>query len=205
MSKKIIRITVAVVLVLAAVAALVIKFHPASVAGVYYSQKDSGSYIQIKADGSFMLAYNPKKDETSTSKNDENVQAYIDGTGTWSKDKDTITLTYTDGSTTELVILKDCLYNKNYIYKGVVTDALAFSQIFTYRYENKENRYDSLMFFEDHTVYLNKYRGGRPSSRAGTYTRLDDIITVRYNDEDNRAHEFLMVEGGITDDIYTKN
>lgn len=203
MSKKVIGIAVAVVIALVAVAAVIMKLHPISVAGVYYSQKDSGYYIQIKADGSFMLAYNPKKDEVVSGK-DENVQAYIDGTGTWSKEKDVITLNYTDGGTTELVVLKGCLYNKNYVYKGVVTDALAFSQIFTYRYENKDNRYDSLMFFEDHTMSLNKYRSGIPSSQAGTYTRVDDIITVRYNNEDNRAHKFLIVEDGITDDIYTK-
>ena len=131
MNKKVVRIIIAVVLALAAVAALFIKFNPFSVTGDYYSHKDSGNYIQIKADGSFMLAYNPKKDANSSySAENENVQAYIDGIGTWTKEKDIITLKYSDGSMTELVVLKDGLYNKNYIYKGIVTDALAFSQIF---------------------------------------------------------------------------
>ena len=204
MKKRLIIAAASAVIIVAAVT-LVFKFCGIGTAGIDYSQKDSGYYLQLKNNGTFNVAYNPKKDDDLADKSQNaNVEAYIDGSGTWSKDGNKIALKFDNGTVINLVKGKKYIYNADAVYKGIVSDEKAFSQIFTYRYPEDENKYDSVIFFDDLTMSFNRFRGVRPTSHAGRYTRVDDIITVRYNDEDNKAHKFLIVEGGITDDIYLK-
>lgn len=206
MKKKLTLIIAAVIIVAAAAALAVVKFGGLTAAGIYYSQKDSGYYLRLKHGGTFTYAYNPQKDITLNTEDGEskNIEAYIENSGTWSKNGNKITLKFEDGNIVNLIKKGDYYYNTSRIYKGVSTKEKSFSKIYTYLYDNDETRSDSVLFFDDLTVSYNKVRGGKPMTKNGTYTRTEDIITVRYSDEDNRSHKFLMLENGVTDDLYTK-
>lgn len=199
--------TVLIIAIIAAIAAVSVlfaaNFENFAASGIYYSQKDSGYYLQLKHGGKFIYAYNPQKDKTAGD-SASNIQAYIENSGVWSVKKGKITLKFDDGNIVNLKKSGNYYYNTSTVYKGVYTNEKAFSKIYTYRYGEDENKYDSALFFDDLTFSFNRVRNGKPITKNGTYTRVKDLLTVRYNNEDNRAYRFLMLENGISDDLFSK-
>lgn len=208
MKKNTIFAIVAVIIVVAAAAVLLYTKMANSITagnGIYYSQKNSGYYVQFKKDKTFVIAYNPEKDAAAESGagQNEKVEAYIENSGTWKMTGNTITMKYdNDKEDSVLIKTKDGLYNPNNIYKGIPPKDKIIKA--TYTYQPEENRYYSLIFFDDLTMTCDAHWDGKVKTRPGRYTRTDDIVTVRYNDNADYAHKFLVINEGLADDIYTK-
>lgn len=171
---------------------------------IYYSQNNPGKYIQLKKDHTFAIVYNPQLDIYSEDGGEHtNIEARIENTGTWSKTDDKITLNF-DGSqkTVEFVKTKEGIYNSSKIFKGIYTDKKLLNGIYTYKVDD-EFAY-RIVFFDDLTMNYDTVWGREGTPRHGTYTRINDIITVRYNDSPERPYKYLMTNHGIADDYYTK-
>ncbi|MBQ6907010.1 MAG: hypothetical protein IJQ28_01410, partial [Clostridia bacterium] len=171
------------------------------------SQMNKGYFLQFNRDNSFKLAYSPKDDPTAEkSELNDNVEIYIEHSGTWEEKGDEIILKYTDGSGDDGFTLKkdkDIIYNPELIFKGKVYNEDVFQG--TYETENKDGKYDSIVFFDDGNVTYDTHWGKTVRNRQGYYKRNGNIITIRYNNDADTEHKFLVTADGIVEDIYMTN
>lgn len=174
--------------------------------GIYYSQKNSGYYLQFKDDNTFVVAYNPKKDISydESAVHDEKIEAYIEKTGTFKKLGNKITLKFDNVDKTSTLIQKDgYIYNSGQVYEGESTDSKLLNGKYIYK-ESLDREY-VLTFKDDLTVTLKTSWGGSTTKKLkGTYTRTDDVITVRYEKSADIPHKFIMTEKGLVEDCYMK-
>lgn len=171
--------------------------------GVYYSQQDDGKYLQFSDDNTFSYAYNPENDKENTdSYASSNIQAYIINSGTWTQDAGKITLTFKDTGTTTFVKYGDYIYREDTVFRGITSDAKLLKN--KYLKEISDDQYTAVWFFEDGTMSYDEYWAGDTTTKTGKYTRVENILVVRFNDSPEIAHRFLVLENGITEDIYSK-
>lgn len=171
--------------------------------GVYYSQQGDGKYLQFDKDGTFSYAYNPENDEKNSDNQSTNIQAYIINSGTWENNGKKTTLTFKDSeSTTVFVEYGNYLYREDSVFRGITSDAKMLKN--KYLKEIADDQHAEVWFFEDGTMSYDEYWGGDVTPRPGKYTRVDDILIVRFNDSPEIAHRFLVLENGISEDIYAK-
>lgn len=208
MTKKRILIIVAIVI---AVAAAIFIFAKSALGitagnGIYYSQKNSGYYLQFKDDKTFVVAYNPKKDINydESAVHDEKIEAYIEKSGTWEKSGSEITLKFDNVDETATLVEKDgYIYNSEQVYEGETTDSKLLSGEYIFK-ESLDREY-VLTFKDDLTVTLKTSWGGSTTKRLkGTYTRTDDVITIRYKKSAEIPHKFIMTDKGLVEDCYMK-
>lgn len=167
--------------------------------GVYYSQQGTGDYLQFKDDKTFSYAYNPEYDLSNTEK-DSNLQAEILSSGIWQKNGSKVTLEFPESKNTVTFIEKgDYLYREDKVYKGKIGDEKLLNNRFVIK--DGEKVVEELWFLDDGTVDY-KITGVSKMSH-GTYTRVDDILTVRFSDREHGTR-YLVVDGGICMDIYAK-
>ena len=207
MTKKRIFIIVAIVI---AVAAAIFIFAKSALGitagnGIYYSQKNSGYYLQFKDDKTFVVAYNPKKDINydESTVHDEKIEAYIEKSGTWKKSGNEITLKVDNADETTLIEKDGYIYNSEQVYEGETTDSKLLSGEYIYK-ESLDKEY-VLTFKDDLTVTL-KTRWGESTTKRikGTYTRTGDVITIRYKKSAEIPHKFIMTDKGLVEDCYMK-
>lgn len=172
--------------------------------GVYYSQQGDGKYLQFSKDNTFSYAYNPENDEKNTDGNSsDNIQAYIINSGTWTQNNDKLILTFKDtDSAVTFVEHNNYIYREDTVFKGITSDAKLLKN--KYLKEISEDQHTEVWFFDDGTMTYDEYWGDDVTTRTGKYTRVDDILIVRYNDSPDIAHRFLVLENGISEDIYSK-
>lgn len=172
--------------------------------GVYYSQQSDGKYLQFSKDNTFSYAYNPENDAKNTDSNSStNIQAYIINSGTWVQDSNKLTLTFKDTeSAVTFVEHNDYIYREDTVFRGITSDAKLLKN--KYLKEISEDQYTEVWFFDDGTMSYDEYWGGDVTPRTGKYTRVGDILIVRYNDTPDIAHHFLVLENGVSEDIYSK-
>lgn len=171
--------------------------------GVYYSQQSDGKYLQFDKDGTFSYAYNPENDEKNNGKQSDNIQAYIINSGTWTKDGKKIILAFKDSTATATFVeCGEYIYREDSVFRGITSDAKMLKN--KYLKEISEDQHTEVWFFEDGTMSYDEHWGGDVTPRAGKYTRVDDILIVRFNDSPEIAHRFLVLENGISEDIYAK-
>jgi len=171
--------------------------------GVYYSQQSDGKYIQFSKDNTFSFAYNPENDNKNDNNGSSNIQAYIINNGTWTKDGNKITLKFEETETiTNFIEYDNYIYREDSVFRGVTSDAKLLKN--KYLKEISEDQYTEVWFFEDGTMTYNEFWGGDYTTRTGKYTRVDDILIVRYNDAPEIAHRFLVLDKGVSEDIYAK-
>lgn len=167
--------------------------------GVYYSQQGTGEYLQFKSDKSFSFAYNPKNDLANPSV-DSNIQAEILNSGKWKEENNKVILEFSDSGNNITFIKKgEYIYREDTVYKGKIGDEKLLNNRFVIKENDKV--VEELWFLDDGTV---DYKiTGVSKMRHGTYTRVDDVLTVRFDDTDYGTR-FLVVDGGISMDIYAK-
>ena len=172
--------------------------------GVYYSQQGDGKYLQFSKDNTFSYAYNPENDEKNVNTNSSNnIQAYIINNGTWVQNNDKITLTFKDSeSTMTFIEHDDYIYREDTVFRGITSDAKLLKN--KYLKEISEDQHTEVWFFDDGTMSYDEYWGGDVTPRTGKYTRVGDILIVRYNDSPDIPHHFLVLENGVSEDIYSK-
>ncbi|MEE1043783.1 MAG: hypothetical protein UH854_07435, partial [Clostridia bacterium] len=171
--------------------------------GVYYSQQGDGKYLQFDKDGTFSYAYNPENDAKNSGDQSTNIQAYIINNGTWESSGKKTTLTFKDSEiTTTFVEYGDYLYREDSVFRGITSDAKMLKN--KYLKEISDDQHAEVWFFEDGTMSYDEHWGGDVTPRAGKYTRVDDILIVRFNDSPEITHRFLVLENGISEDIFAK-
>ncbi len=171
--------------------------------GVYYSQQGDGKYIQFSKDNTFSYAYNPENDEKNADSSLSNIQAYIINSGVWAQNNNKITLTFKDTKNTVTFIEhSDYIYKEDSVFRGITSDAKLLKN--KYLKEISEDQYTEVWFFDDGTMSYDEYWGGDVTPRSGKYTRVGDILIVRYNDSPDIARRFLVLENGVSEDIYSK-
>lgn len=156
--------------------------------GIYYSQQEEGKYLQFNKDNTF--SYSVRVDETT-----EEITK-----GTWTNDSNIITLTYTESgnSYTYVKTGDDYLYREDKVFRGKTSDEKLLNNRFVL--EEDGEVVEEMWFLNDGTV---DYQiTGDSKIKHGTYTRVDDILIVRYDSSPNVAHRFLVLDNGITKDIF---
>ena len=199
-NKNIIIALIVVVLAAAIIAGVAIYRHTNTQVysgdGMYYNQQDSGKRIQFNKDKTFSYLVSID-DQTNDSEK-----------GTWSETNGEITLTFDSGS--KYVFAKTesgYMYRKDKIFRGKTSDKKLLNNI--YVLEENGEVVETLCFMDDGTVDYEKANNSK--ILHGTYTRVDDILIVRYNsipDSLNKSPEvvdrYLVLDGGITKEIYAK-
>lgn len=172
--------------------------------GVYYSQQGDGKYLQFSKDDTFSYAYNPENDEKNANYNSsDNIQAYIINSGIWSQDGNKISLTFKDSESAITFVEHDgYIYREDSVFRGITSDAKLLRN--KYLKEISEDRHAEVWFFDDGTMAYDEYWDKDVTTRTGRYTRVGDILIVRYNDFPDIAHRFLVLENGVSEDIYSK-
>ncbi len=202
-NKNSIKFAVATVIIISIIIAAVVYIYDSKQIyggnGIYYTQQETGEYIQFNKDKTFTLAYNPQNDKDEKTSN----QADILGEGTWEKSGNKIALTFLESDTPIIFIEKDeYIYRENKIFRGITSDAKLLNN--GYLLEQTEDQSLMAWFFDDGKMSFETRWGKDVTIKSGTYTRTDDILTVRYNDKSTTAERYLVLENGITKDIYAK-
>ena len=194
-------ILVAIILCVA-ISGIVYKYNASQLYGnngIYHTQQETGEYLQFKKDKTFSYAYNPQNDKSNPS----NIQAEILGHGTWKKSGNKITLTFTDSDEKVILIEKDkYIYKEDKVFRGKTSDSKLLNN--KYLLEIDEERSESIWFFDDGSVSHEVCWGADKTIKNGKYTRTDDILTVRYSDKTASVERYLVLDNGITKDIYSK-
>ena len=200
-NKKIIFgiIAIAVIIILAVAGLKIYKNMNSKIysgEGLYYYQQDNGKRLHFNEDKTF--SYTVQDDDgTETVSN-----------GTWSQNGNESTLTYKSGAAVTLVESEDgYLYRKDRIFRGKTSDKKLLNNGFVFEENDKAVEY--LWFMEDGTVDIETV--GDSKMKHGTYTRVDNILIVRYttapdsfNNTRQVVERYLVLENGITKEIYNK-
>ncbi len=206
-NKKILNIVIISVVILCIVISagifLYSKNSPDYGDGIYYSQQGDGKYIQFLDDNTFSYIYDATKDVLKKEVPKKNNQVEILSKGTWKKSGDKISLLFDESNVTVNFLEKDgYIYREDKIFRGITSDAKLLEN--KYLYEESENKFTEAWFLSDGTMSYDTTWDGHKNSRWGTYTRTGDILTVRYDDSPQKAYRFLVLENGITEDIYSR-
>ncbi len=189
-----IAVVVAIIILILAAAGIVIYKKVTSLSGgdgIYYSQQDENKYLQFKEDGSFYYT-------VRTDKNTEEINS-----GKWTEGNNKITLTFDETNTSHIFLKSDdgYLYRENKIYRGKPGDAKLLNNCFVL--EEDEKKTEEIWFLDDGTVDYQII--GNSEIFHGTYTRVDNVLIVRFNKNPNVPQRFLVLENGITKDFFHKN
>ena len=204
-NKKILLIISVIVLIAICVVLAVNIFknamsQPYAGGGIYYSQNDSGEYLQFFKDKTFSHIYDASVSDSESTNN----QVEILGKGTWEKKDGKIILKFPDTDNTISFGEKDgYLYREDTVFRGITSDALLLKN--KYVYKQDENQRTQVYFLSDGTMTYAKFWGDSQKSRWGTYKRVGDILVVRYDDDAEIAHRFLVLDNGVSEDVYSKN
>ena len=202
-NKSLIKISIiAVILVCIAIAAALYIYDSKQIYGgngIYYTQQETGEYLQFNKDKTFSYAYNPQSDKSAAS----NIQAEIINSGTWEKSGDKIILNFSNSDTPVVFVKKDeYIYREDKVFRGITSDAKLLNN--RYLLEEADDRSTVVLFFNDGTMAHEIHWGKDVTIKNVTYTRTGDILTVRYNDETVTAERYLVLEKGVTKEIYSK-
>ena len=174
---------------------------PSSGNGIYYSQQANGKYLQFFDDKTFSYIYDPAKDMAK--KPIATNQVDILGKGTWEQQGNKIIIKYEDSDSTITFAEKDgYLYREDTVFRGITSDAKLLNN--KYLWEESEDKHTAVWFLNDGTMSYDFFWGGDKSSKWGTYVRVDNILIARYNDTPDISHRFLVLDNGISQDIYSK-
>ena len=200
-NKKIILGIIAIVVIIAAAIAGIkiyqnINKKIYSGDGTYYYQQATDKRLQFNKDNTFSYTVQTDESTADVSK------------GTWSQNNNEITLTYESGDAYTFVQTHDgFLYRKDKVFRGKTNDKKLWNRAFAYEEDGKV--VERLWFMDDGTVDSENSEGKIVYS--GTYTRTDNILTVRYNaipDSYNKSPEiverYLVLDNGITKELYAK-
>ena len=163
--------------------------------GIYYYQQDNGKTLKFNKDNTF--SYSVVTDDTADV-----------STGTWTQNKDEISVTFENGSEVSFVKTPDdYIYRKGEIFKGITSDAKLLNNI--YVLEENGEKVERICFMNDGTVDYEIIGDSKMSH--GTYTRVGDILIVRrssapysFNKVVEITERYLVLENGITKEIYSK-
>lgn len=158
--------------------------------GIYYSQQNDGKYLQFKKDNTFTFA-------TKIDENTEDISK-----GTWTENNNSVTLTFSESNATYKFIKTEngYLYREDKVFRGKTSDEKLLNN--RYVLEKDGEVVEEMWFLKDGTVDYQIIGDSRINS--GTYTRVDDILIVRYNKNPSVAVRFLVLDNGITKDIFYK-
>ncbi len=199
-NKKFIIILIAIVAIIAIIAGVKIYQNENSKIysgeGIYYYQQDNNKTLQFNKDKSFSYSVQV----------DENTLDVLKGT--WAQDGNEITLTYESGNKFAFVKTPDgFIYRKDKVFKGKTSDEKLWDGAFAYKEDG--NVVERLWFMDNGTVDSTNADG--ITEYSGTYTRVDNIIIVRYTtkpDSFNKTVEiverYLVLDDGITKEIFSK-
>lgn len=208
---KISKKTLTAIIVVAAVAICIgIAFavfnnifnRPNSGDGIYYSQQGDGKYLQFFDDKTFSYIYDSAKD---ISKKLENTnQADVLNKGTWEQRGNKIILKFDEDNSEIIFVKKDgYIYREDTVFRGKTSDAKLLKN--KYLLEESKDKYTEVWFLIDGTMSYDSFWNGDKTSRWGTYVRVDDILIARYDDLPDIPHRFLVLDNGVSKDIYSKN
>lgn len=190
-NKKIIISVIIAVVVIACIAVSIAVYKnvtdkPYSGNGVYYSQQEEGKYLQFNEDNTF--SYVPGADEDASN-------------GKWEQQENKIMLTFT-GSDSPVTFIKtgDYIYREDKVFRGITSDEKLLNN--RYVLERDGKIVEEIWFLNDGTV--DHQIIGDSKIDHGTYTRVDDILIVRYDDKYGTAQRFLVLDKGISKDIFSK-
>lgn len=206
--KKALSVTLITVAVIACIAIAVVIFNntlnqPYSGDGIYYSQQGDGKYLQFFKDKTFSYIYDPAKDVGKTLSDKNTHRSDVINNGTWEHQGNRIILNFTGSEEPVIFIETDgYIYREDTVFRGITSDAKLLKN--KYLREESEDRHTEAWFFDDGTMSYDFYWGSDLTSKSGTYTRVDDILIVRYSNTPDVAHRFLVLENGISEDIYSK-
>ena len=158
--------------------------------GIYYSQQDDEKYLQFKEDKTFTFA-------TKMDENTEDISK-----GTWTESNNVITLTFFENNMTYKFIKTESgyLYREDKVFRGKTSDEKLLNN--RYVLEKDGEVVEEIWFMKDGTV---DYQiTGDSRINHGTYTRVDDILIVRYNKNPDVVVRFLVLDNGITKEIFHK-
>lgn len=203
MKNKNVKIIIFAVIVVCVIIAAVIYIYDSKQIyggdGIYYTQQETGEYIKFNKDKTFIYAYNPQNDKDGKA----NEQSEILAEGTWKKAENKIILTFSDTDTPVTFAEKDgYIYNENKVFRGITSDAKLLNN--GYLLEQTDNQSLMVWFFDDGTMSFETRWGKDITHKSGRYTRTDNILTVRYNDNSTTGQRYLVLENGITKDIFAK-
>ncbi len=199
-NKKIFLGIIAIVIIIAVIAGVKIyrninnKVYSGE--GIYYYQQATDKRLQFNKDNTFSYTVQTDESTADVSK------------GTWSQNNNEITLTYESSDAYTFVQTSDdFIYRKDKVYKGKTSNEKLWNCAFAYEEDGKV--VERLWFMDDGTVDSENSEGKIVYS--GTYTRVDNIIIVRYvskPDSYNKTVEvterYLVLDNGITKEIFSK-
>ena len=198
-NKKIIIIALTVVLVAAAIIVGIAIYKNKnnklySGEGMYYYQQNQAVTLQFREDNTFSYT-SPSDDATNEV-----------STGKWSEKDNEITLTFESGSKFAFVKTEDgYIYRKDRVYRGVTSDEMLLNNMYVLEEDGK--KVEELYFAADGTMEVTQ---GKTIVSRGTYTRVDNILIVRRTTAPDSygkkiiAERYLVLDNGITKDIYNK-
>lgn len=158
--------------------------------GKYYSQQNDGKYLQFNKNNTFTLS----------AKVDENTEEL--SKGTWQESNNVITLTFDESNATYTFIktAEGYLYRDDKVFRGKTSDKKLLNNRYVLEKDGKIQ--EEIWFFDDGTV---DYQiSGDHKITHGKYTRVDNILIVRYNERSNAPVRFLVLDNGITKEIFHK-
>ncbi len=202
-TKKI--LTILAVSVSVAVTAILLfyytMYNPSSGNGTYYSQQGDGKYLQFFGNNTFSYVYDPARDNSKNS-SATNTEEIL-GKGTWQKQGNKITVKF-DGSDSSIVFIEkdEYIYREDTVFRGITSDSKLLNN--RYLWEESEEQKSAVWFLNDGTMSYDFYWGDNKTSKWGTYVRTGDILIARYGDSPDIAHRFLVLDKGISQDIYSK-
>ena len=139
--------------------------------------------------------------------NEDNTFSYVPGAdedisnGKWEQQENKIMLTFTDSnSPVAFVKTGDYIYREDKVFRGITSDAKLLNN--RYVLERDGEIIEEIWFLNDGTV--DHQIIGDSKIDHGTYTRVEDILIVRYNDNFENEQRFLVLDNGISKDIFCK-
>lgn len=200
-NKRIIIILIAIIVIIAIAAGVKIyqnennKIYGGE--GIYYYQQDNNKTLHFEKDKNF--SYSIKTDENT---------AEI-SKGTWEQSGNEITLTYESGETFKFAKTSDgFIYRKDRVFEGKPSDKKLWNCALAYKEDGKVVK--RLWFMDDGTVDLTDADG--KIEYSGTYTIVDNVIIIRYvskpdsyNKKVEVAERYLILDNGITKEVYGRN
>lgn len=191
-ANKIITSVIIAVIVIACIAVGIAVFKnvagkPSSGNGIYYSQQDEDKYLQFNGDNTF--SYTPGADGDVSN-------------GNWEQQGNKIMLTFTESdSPVTFIKAGDYIYREDKVFRGITSNEKLLNN--RYVLERDGEIIEEMWFLDDGTV--DHQIIGDSKINHGTYTRVEDILIVRYNDNFENEQRFLVLDNGISKDIFCKS
>lgn len=155
--------------------------------GIYYSQQTSDIYLKFNKDNTFKFSR----------KLDDNTEQISNGK--WSENNNKVTLTFDEGGSHVFIRTEDgYLYREDKVFRGKTNDEKLWNNRFVMEKDGED--IEEIWFLNDGTVDY-KVIGDSKMSH-GTYTRVDDVLIVRYNKNPEIPVRFLVLDNGITREFY---